>query len=39
MEQNGYLWQGAVDIEALLYELVSWQSLSGSQGRLIFHIN
>ena len=36
MEQNGYLWQGAVDIEAHLYELVSWQSLSGSQGEIDF---
>src|SRR5699024_2075904 len=36
MEQNGYLWQGSVDIEALLYDLVSWQSLSGSQGEIDF---
>src|SRR5699024_10258463 len=32
MEHNGYLLQVAVDIEAHLYELVSWQILSGAQG-------
>lgn len=31
-----YLWQRAEDIESLLYELVSWDSLSGSQGEIDF---
>ncbi|QQD84585.1 M20/M25/M40 family metallo-hydrolase [Jeotgalicoccus sp. ATCC 8456] len=31
-----YLWQKSEDIEALLYELVSWNSLSGSQGEIDF---
>ncbi len=31
-----YLWQKAEDIESLLYELISWDSLSGSQGEIDF---
>lgn len=31
-----YLWQRSEDIEGLLYELISWNSLSGSQGEIDF---
>lgn len=36
MEQEGYLWESAAQLEALLYELVSWKSLSGTQGEVDF---
>ncbi|WP_250129844.1 M20/M25/M40 family metallo-hydrolase [Jeotgalicoccus sp. WY2] len=36
MKEQGYLWESPAQLEALLYELVGWNSLSGTQGEIDF---
>ena len=36
MERKGCLWKSSAQLEALLYELVGWQSLSGTEGEIDF---
>ena len=36
MEQQEYLWESPAQLEALLYELTEWRSLSGTEGEIDF---